>query len=50
MPFEYVTLVLCRDVYHCTPPALRGVPVIDVLRHLTCLDVEGQVRKKQRKL
>ena len=46
-PAEYVSLVLCRDVYHCTPVALREVPLVDILPHLTCLGVEGRVRAKE---
>ena len=46
-PREYVTLVLCRDVYHCTPVELREVPLADILAHLTCLGVEGRVRARE---
>ena len=47
---EYVTLVLCRDVYHCTPVELRRVPLRDVLAHLACLGVEGRVRRREREV
>jgi hypothetical protein len=49
-PAEYVSVVLCRDVYHCTPVELRRVPLADILAHLTVLDWEGRVRKKNRQL
>lgn len=46
-PLEYVTLVLCRDVYHCTPSQLRQERVVDVLPHLAVLQVEAQVIRAQ---
>jgi len=49
-PAEYLTLILCRDVYHCTPVVLRTVPLADVLPHLECLSIEGRVRKQEEKL
>lgn len=44
VPVEYVTLVLCRDVYHCLPSQLRKEPLTPVLKHLTCIDIEAKVR------
>lgn len=43
-PWEYVQLILCRDVYHCTPNALEEIPAATVLSHLTLIEVEAQVR------
>lgn len=43
-PWEYVTLVLCRGVYHCRPSELRQEALADILPHLTCLGVENRVR------
>jgi hypothetical protein len=42
-------LVLCRDVYHCTPVELARVPLTTLTAHLTCLDVEAEVRRRKRK-
>jgi len=47
-PPEYLELILCRDVYHCTPVALAEVPMTKVLTHLTCLSIEGDVANKRR--
>lgn len=44
-PIEYVTLVLCRDVYHCTPSQLRLESAQDILTHLAVLKIESKVRK-----
>lgn len=49
-PPEYLELILCRDVYHCTPQALRLIPLEDILTTLTCLRVEAEVRAANRKL
>lgn len=45
-PVEYVELVLCRDVFHCTPSALRAESAEDVLAALTCLEAEAFVRER----
>jgi hypothetical protein len=45
-PLEYLSLVLCRDVYHCTPNALADVPVQTALKHIICLNGENEVRAK----
>jgi hypothetical protein len=39
-PPEYIRLVLCRDIYHCTPTELRTVPLRDVLETLATLGAE----------
>lgn len=49
-PPEYLELILCRDVYHCTPQALRQIPLEDILVALTCLRIEADVRAADRKL
>lgn len=43
-PPEYLELILCRDVYHCTPDTLRSISGVDILTTLTMLKVEGKVR------
>jgi hypothetical protein len=42
-PAEYLELVLCRDVYHCTPQELAQIPMSKLLRHLTMLSAEAKV-------
>jgi hypothetical protein len=42
-------LVLCRDVYRCTPVELAQVPLTTLTAHLTCLDVEAEIKKRRRK-
>jgi len=44
-PIEYLELILCRDVYHCTPVQLADVPLPTIIKHLACLDAELHVRK-----
>lgn len=39
-PPEFIRLVLCRDIYHCTPVQLRQVPLSDVLETLATLSAE----------
>lgn len=46
-PWAYVELILCRDVYHCTPVDLAGIPADTVIAHLTLLEVEATVRDMQ---
>jgi hypothetical protein len=48
-PWEYVELMLCRDIYHCTPGELDKQDPIKVLRHLEALSGEAVVRKLRRK-
>lgn len=44
-PKEYIDLVLCRDVYHCTPSELYQQDARIVMAHLACLDVEAEVAR-----
>jgi len=37
-----MSLVLCRDVYHCRPSELRQEKARDVLAHLACMQIEQQ--------
>lgn len=39
-PPDYIVLVLCRDVYHCTPSQLRRENPVEIMRHLTCIAAE----------
>lgn len=50
MPPEYIDLVLCRDVFHCTPSALRQEAAVDILNALACLEAENKVRAAQEKI
>lgn len=47
MPPEYLSLYLCRDVYHCTPAELLAQDPRTILIHLTCLSVESDSRNKR---
>ena len=46
-PAEYVELMLCRDVYHCTPSVLRAEAAEDVFATLACLEAENYVRERR---
>jgi hypothetical protein len=41
-------LVLCRDVYHCTPVELAQVPLTTLTAHLTCMDVEAEIKRRRK--
>lgn len=43
---EYVRLILCRDIYHCTPTELRAVPLPDVMETLATLQAEVAYQKR----
>lgn len=49
MPIEYLELVLCRDIYHCTPANLPDWQIIT--EHLALMAIESEVnaRKAKRK-
>lgn len=44
-PREYIDLILCRDVYHCTPDELRHIPAQTVEDHLLCIQAERQAER-----
>jgi len=44
-PLEYIELILCRDVYHCTPSELEKQYADVVNAHLVCLAAEAKVAK-----
>ena len=46
-PIEYLELILCRDVFHCTPSQLRAEDYRDVMAALQCLEVEARVNNKK---
>ena len=43
-PPEYLDLVLCRDVYHCTPSQLDREDGERVLMHIALLNAESKVK------
>ena len=45
MPFELLSLLMCRDVYHCPPDVFRQQRWRDVAAHLTCLEIEAEYRR-----
>jgi hypothetical protein len=40
MPEEYLSYILCTELYHCPPSAVEDEDWGIVLRHLVCRDVE----------
>lgn len=42
-------VVLCRDVYHCTPGELDRIPMSRLLRHLNALGAESEVARARMK-
>lgn len=44
-PWEYVEVILCRDVYHCAPSVLDEQDPVRVLLHLEALAGEATARK-----
>jgi len=42
-PWEYIEMILCRDVYHCRPSELRQEAYEDIILHLACLGMEREV-------
>jgi hypothetical protein len=46
-PQEYTNLVLCRDVFHCTPSQLQAEAAEDILAALACIEAENYVREQQ---
>lgn len=47
-PPEYIELVLCRDVYHCTPAELDEQDWERVDTHLRLINTESEVKNAQR--
>lgn len=45
-PIEYIELLLCRDVYHCTPDQLPDWDTIN--RHLLMMSWERKLDRKSR--
>lgn len=48
-PIEVLELMLCRDVYHCTPLELAEVPLHYILPHLVILEQEAAAQKAESK-
>lgn len=48
-PWEYSELILCRDVYHCTPNDLGDVPMDKIAAHMVCLAAESRVMEAKNK-
>ena len=44
-PWEWVQLVLCRDVYHCRPSELDGEDAETVMTHLALLNTAAKVEE-----
>lgn len=48
-PPDYTDLILCRDVYHCTPSQLDAEDGSRVLMHLALLNAESKVKEARSK-
>jgi hypothetical protein len=46
---EYIRLIMCRDVYHCTPTELEAVPWSVIQEDLTMIAVERTIRARRNK-
>jgi hypothetical protein len=44
VPWEYIKLQLCRDVYHCTPSQLDKEDADVVFLHLEMMSTEQEVK------
>ncbi len=44
VPIEYIELVFCRDIYHCTPNEFWEVPMEVVEMHMEIMGIEEKVR------
>jgi hypothetical protein len=44
-PESYISLVLCRDVYHCPPDVLERQNLIKVFQHIRIMNVEYEVEQ-----
>lgn len=44
-PWEYVELILCRDIYHCTPGQLDLEDNERIMLHLDMMRLEEEVRQ-----
>jgi len=47
-PSAYTELVLCRDIYHCTPLELDRIPLARVKQHLAALAGERRAQEIMR--
>jgi hypothetical protein len=48
-PMQYIRLVMCRDVYHCTPAQLEEVPWRTIQEDLFMMGVERSVQTRRGK-
>lgn len=44
-PWEYVELVLCRDIYHCTPSELDQQDLERIMLHIDMMKLEEEIRQ-----
>ncbi len=45
VPYEYQMLIMCRDVYHCTPNEFADIPADLVDLHMRFMAIEAEVRE-----
>ena len=46
LPFEYIKMLLCRDVYHCLPSELDNEAWCDIELHLALMKAETAAKKR----
>lgn len=46
-PVVWISYILMRDVFHCTPNALRQQPLAAVQSVLMCMDVAARVEESR---
>jgi len=47
IPAEYLEWKMC-ELWHCPPTALKGVPVVTMYRHLSCIAGERQYQEEEK--
>jgi len=47
-PWEFISLKLCREIYHCLPSQLGEEDWAEIEYHLYLLGVEAEVQQFQR--
>lgn len=48
-PPEYLEYLFCRHIWHCTPAEFRQQDPVALLQHLTCMQVEDELRAVRRR-
>lgn len=46
-PPEYIRLVMCRDVYHCTPLEFERIPWWIIRQDLQMMSIERDMQRRR---